>query len=385
MIIYLICFIISALLIYLSQNKYKEKKALSIFLIVVALLIPCILAGLRSDKIGTDVNVYVKPLFGCAKEAASIKDFVLSEVTTRYGIVNVTEYEYGFIVLIYFVTKLFSSLNVALFFIQLMIIIPIYFGIRKFDDLKDKQWLCMLVYYLLFYGMGLNIMRQMIGMAIIFYATCSLIKDKASIKFIILTVLAMLFHITSVLGIIIFITYHLLAHDTKYKLTIFNRKVDILKVIFVLFYLMTVIIVFNSKNIIDILNTMSIKLYSGYIVNNITISVKQMLLRLPIMALFIIFARYRKKNDKNWYILFAIAAFDLLFANISSASVNASRIGYIFEFMYIISLPMICDTSDLKINKMNTILTVFYSYAFWLCIYVYYGSSEIIPYVPFWK
>ena len=45
------------------------------FWTVVALLIPCLLAGFRAETIGTDVAGYAKPLFDLASNSSSFADF----------------------------------------------------------------------------------------------------------------------------------------------------------------------------------------------------------------------------------------------------------------------------------------------------------------------
>ena len=74
MIIYLICFALSCALLKLSA-KIKKDNLLHKITTFIALLIPCILAGCRATTIGTDIKVYVEPIFNCAILAENILDF----------------------------------------------------------------------------------------------------------------------------------------------------------------------------------------------------------------------------------------------------------------------------------------------------------------------
>lgn len=73
--IYLMCFGTSCLFLKVS-DKCKKNKIVKILIISIALLIPCILAGLRHHSIGTDVEVYVQRLFQCAKNAQNFMEYL---------------------------------------------------------------------------------------------------------------------------------------------------------------------------------------------------------------------------------------------------------------------------------------------------------------------
>ena len=163
--IYILFFLISCLFFWLSE-KCKNRIARNL-LAIIAILIPCILAGLRSDTIGTDVKVYVEPMYNAAKESHNLTDYMNQRwfVIWRYMYVN--KFEIGFSFMIYFIQKFGGSLSIVLFFIQLLIIAPIYIGLKKINK-PYPICFCMLVFFLLFYNTSLNMMRQWIAMAILF-------------------------------------------------------------------------------------------------------------------------------------------------------------------------------------------------------------------------
>ena len=129
MIIYIVVFVISIFLLYL-KNRVKNKWLKKI-LIILALMLPCILAGLRHHSIGTDVDVYVSRLFDLAVRSKSFSDFLTLKWWRVWTYVYVSDFEIGFTFFVYLISKMFSNLQVLLFFIQLLIIIPIYIGVRK--------------------------------------------------------------------------------------------------------------------------------------------------------------------------------------------------------------------------------------------------------------
>ena len=68
--IYIVFFLISCFLIWLSEKS--PSRNIGKFLAFIAILLPCILAGMRADTIGTDVRVYVEPMNNAAKQSTSL-------------------------------------------------------------------------------------------------------------------------------------------------------------------------------------------------------------------------------------------------------------------------------------------------------------------------
>ena len=62
--IYIVFFLISCFLIWLSEKS--PSRYIGKLLAFIAILLPCILAGMRADTIGTDVRVYVEPMYNAA-------------------------------------------------------------------------------------------------------------------------------------------------------------------------------------------------------------------------------------------------------------------------------------------------------------------------------
>ena len=146
--IYIVCFLISCSFFWLSE-KCKGKFAKN-GIAIIAILIPCLLAGLRADTIGTDVKVYVEPMYNAAKESHTLSAYMNQRwfVIWRYMYVN--KFEIGFSLMVFLIQKLGGSFAMVLFFIQLLIIAPIYVGLKK---IHKPYPICfgMFVFYCLFY------------------------------------------------------------------------------------------------------------------------------------------------------------------------------------------------------------------------------------------
>ena len=207
MIIYIISFFISCILLQIA-SKMKKNNILYYIINGIAILIPCILAGLRNTTIGTDVEVYVRQLFDSAKISDNYFEYQHCSWWWIYRVKAVSDFEEAFTLVIFVVQKLTNNIQIVLFIIQLLIIFPIYCGLKKVDCIKNKKYLSMFVYYFSFFNIGLNTMRQYIAISIIFYGTSSLMYDKkylGTIKFFISLAIAYYFHNSSVFCILIYL------------------------------------------------------------------------------------------------------------------------------------------------------------------------------------
>ena len=198
--IYIVFFLISCFLIWLSEKS--SSRYIGKLLAFIAILLPCILAGMRADTIGTDLRVYVEPMYNAAKQSTSFSSYMDQRwyVIWRYMYVN--KFEIGFTTLVYLIEKLGGSLGTVLFFIQALILAPIYLGLKRMKK-SYPVYLGMLVFYLLFYNTSLNMMRQWIAMSILFYGLSYLITNEKK-KYFITIVVACLFHTSALMGVVIY-------------------------------------------------------------------------------------------------------------------------------------------------------------------------------------
>ena len=201
--IYIVFFLISCFLIWLSEKS--SSRYIGKLLAFIAILLPCILAGMRADTIGTDLRVYVEPMYNAAKQSTSFSSYMDQRwyVIWRYMYVN--KFEIGFTTLVYLIEKLGGSLGTVLFFIQALILAPIYLGLKRMKK-SYPVYLGMLVFYLLFYNTSLNMMRQWIAMSILFYGLSYLITNEKK-KYFITIVVACLFHTSALMGVVIYFLY----------------------------------------------------------------------------------------------------------------------------------------------------------------------------------
>lgn len=148
---------------------------------------PCFLAGVRDANIGTDVYTYAIWMFQNALHA-DLFGFLQSEASIAAS---------GWNAMTWFAANITGSFEAYLFIIEALCIVPIYFCLKRFAP--GAEWAGIAVWLLLFYALSLNLMRQSIAIAFVFYSF-SFIKDRSLIKFVACIIVAMLFHQTAAIG-----------------------------------------------------------------------------------------------------------------------------------------------------------------------------------------
>lgn len=187
--IYILVFAATTLLLYASG---RCSGALRAILVVLALLLPCCLAGLRDETVGDDVLTYAKQM---------------SENAQNMGLSEYMSYEWdlaqpGWNLFTWVVVRLTGGLSGYLFCIEALCIVPVYLGLRRMCG--GWEWLGVLVWLLLLYPFSLNGMRQCAAMGIVFYST-AYVLERRPLPFVAEILVAFLFHQTGIVGIAIYL------------------------------------------------------------------------------------------------------------------------------------------------------------------------------------
>ena len=177
---YMYIYIFSALFAYLASHS---KKTTSIIICsLIAILIPSIVGGLRTTKIGVDVMVYASPMAEEARAAVSFSNYM-----SLYD-----KGEVGFYFLCYYATKFGGHLNWSLFSYQLLTFACVYIGAYRYRKFLQLYWVYF-VYLMTHYLSTHNLMRQSIAASIIFMGLYDL-ERKHYIRFSLYIIVASLFH-----------------------------------------------------------------------------------------------------------------------------------------------------------------------------------------------
>ena len=378
--IYIITFISSCVFFGLSEksrSRYIKK-----LLVFIAILLPCILAGMRADTIGTDVKVYVEPLYNAVKQSTSFSSYMNQRWYVIWRYMYVSKFEIGFTTLVYLIVKFGGSLGTVLFFIHALIVAPIYFGLKRMDK-KYPIWLGMLVFYLMFYNTSLNMMRQWIAMAILFWGLSYLLTNKKK-KYFIVVIVASLFHTSALMGFAIYFLYVYSQRKREY-VKIANFRLDgSLAPVKVFIYGAIVLL---SLNVIAVLlRTFGLAKYAGYIQGNgsIYLMPSQIILRLPIIILLIIRWKRMMAEDELTPFYGSMLVLDLLASQLISINVYAFRIASFFSEYNMLSYSALVYAGNRR-YRTNRYVTLFYVLAYMAYYWVYYyaitGTHATFPYL----
>lgn len=378
--IYIAAFLVSCIFFWLSE-KCKSGFSKNFFA-VIAILVPCILAGLRADTVGTDVKIYVEPLYNAAKESHTFSAYMKQRWFVIWRYMYVKDFEIGFSLLVFFIQKIGGSFATVLFVIQMLIIGPIFLGLKKMHK-PYPIFFGMFVFYCLFYNTSLNMMRQWIAMAILFMAFPYLVSEEKK-KYCILVLVACLFHNSAIMGFAILAVY---MYSTKKKdsIKIANFKLDEAMSPIKIFVYGCVALL--SLNIITtILSYTGLSKYVGYIQGDTGLYLlpSQIFLRLPIILLFVIRWKRILKEDRLAPFYGSMLVLDLLASQLMSINAYAFRIGSFFSEYNMLSYSAMVYAGNRK-YRTNRYVTLLYVFVDMLCYWAYYyviiGTHATFPYV----
>lgn len=162
------------------SEKYNNKK--SVYLIIAILTV---IAGMRKYSVGIDSEPYYEKFMLIADNKFDV----------AYGL------ETSFKYICYFLLKICCSYT---FLFTVFAFITSYFIVMRLWDLRRiSSFSCSVIcYYMAFYAMSMNTMRQFIAIAIIFFATKYLAESKY-LTYVVSVAIAMLFHQTAAVGLLL--------------------------------------------------------------------------------------------------------------------------------------------------------------------------------------
>lgn len=195
--LYLTLFAFTTILFYIAQKAY-ERSVLSFYLLAfVAIFALSFVAGARDNSIGTDISVYGTKVYNAA---SSDYGFWLS-----YNAVS------GVSELFYFVINrvcswVCDSYGLSLFVQMFIQTLFVFLAMKRYMN-KAPLWITMLLYQLYYYNLSLNLMRQGLAMAFVFWAF-KYVEQRQLKRFIVCAVISYFFHKTGLIASIIMLAIY---------------------------------------------------------------------------------------------------------------------------------------------------------------------------------
>lgn len=363
---YITIFGLSILLFrFAEKSRYKSAKPL---LIIMAILLPCILSGLRDYSIGHDVLVYGKPWFERACSYHAYIDYVKKANEYSIGI--------GYATLNYIVSRFSNNMHVFLFVYQLLQMIILYYAIKPFED-KISIAFAFFVYYFAYYNISLNILRQILSMMIVLFSY-RYIVEKKPIKFILIVLLAYSVHSTAIISLVLYpISWAINNPELK---KIFKIVILVLCTIFTFGYQ----VIFK---IMTSLNIISLERYSHYMTDD---DVGGRYVRLIYWSVLLIIIFWKRKECIKEYTDSTTLQIYMIISGLMTivmflGSSWGVRVAYYFDIFQILFVPVIVKTLPFKCGNKKHNASYFviglFIIVFWVFNFIIRNGAATFPYV----
>lgn len=375
MIIYIVCFIFSLIFSY-GYEKSNIK-----LLMAISLFFPVAIAAFRADIIGTDVQVYARQLYNIAINSKNFDEFLNMKWYAIWRFKEVSEFELGYTILVYLSAKL-KSFAFLLGCTQFLTIFPLYLSLNRYKNrYKYIVTIGLSIYYLLFFNMSLNMMRQWIAMTMIMLAYVHL-KDSKYVQSTIIFIIAVLFHRTAIIGLGVLITYVLLGKNKREIFLKFSTKrYNLNIVIFITIMTLLATTVLSNSFRMMLTNLLGLSDYSTYVNGTVAISINQIYTDIPVLLLFLMIWKRRKNIEDYTFLTFCVFS-NIVLSQLSSVMAYSSRIVLYISVFKMLIVPIYLNNLQGRLKKIITLILILLLYSiYWYYTYVIKGTDATVPYV----
>lgn len=358
MIIYILCFFFSSVAFFLGE---KSKNKWNLFT-CIGILIPSLVAAVRDLSVGVDTKNYYE-IYNTAATSSSLSDFSMSyNVELFYYIISKISFFLGGFP---FVIAIYEALG-------LIFIFDVAYRFRK----QLSVWLVMFLYLCFLYNYSLNIMRQVIAVSYLLWASMNLL-DRKQIKFWVLSFIGMSIHTSIIIGAIFIYLIFIMASGNPSKRVIYI-PVLILSMITIYFVFLRIGPLFES---------IGFARFAIYAAEYIQIKQSQInLIDLTYRGVFLILlwlaSLYKIIPSKLSfpYILIIISELGLMTLGLYNDSLL--RIALYLSTFHFLFLSYLSSSKRFKRSsrKLLTCIIIVLGFSYWFWVNIYRGSNGTYPY-----
>lgn len=374
---YMLCFTLSSVFTGCASYFKKKNKILYVGISIIAILIPCVLAGARDYTIGTDVLIYGNHIFNNS----------LSLSFTEY---MKTDAEFLYLILVYVCSHICPNLFFQYFIIEAIIFIPIYITCQR-DESYRYAWLGVAVYFLVLFPYSLNLLRQSIAVSIVLFSFHFVLNYK--FKWFALSIfIAVLFHKTAVIALLIYPIFLLIQgedHQLKPNAKINKIQKFAAKHGTTVSWLMIIVSFFTLTQLDRIISAFYIfdnDSYSyfydrlGGQVSLINVLI-QIFLLIPVFLIYLINNKYYSYKDNNIKVIFTLSAMGLILYQARLISSEMYRISmYFFIFLPVFTEKTINLKSKQSHRWFNAFIILIFAVMYFVYFFVICKWNKVYPY-----
>lgn len=363
---YVLTFGLSTGFLYYSEKT--RNKSLKKILIILALLIPSILAGLRDYSIGNDVLLYGNKWFERSYLYSSLFDFL--EKAQEYSM------DIGYATVNWCISRFTNNPHVFYFVYEFLQLVVLYFALKPFKD-KISLPYAYLIYFFYYYNNSYNLLRQIMAIILVLFSYKYVVSRKL-IKFIIVILLAFSFHSSSIVGLALYPLSWTIENKQLKKIAKFGIVIG------------SLILVAGYEQVFDIVSSLGIlsaTKYSHYMTDS---EVGGRFVRLTYWGILLVFMWIRRKrcessieNYRTLEIYMIISAIMSLITFLGSTWII--RIAYYFDIYQVLFIPYLADRMGIKfgnVKKSSGYVILFaLVFAYWLITFVIRNGAATYPYM----
>lgn len=375
MIEYYICMVLTCFLVYVDTYRRKEKTSIG-FWGWIAILIPSLLAAFREIGVGSDTLGYGSEMFYAALRCSTLSNYFNSANPFVSGA------EPGFRVLVYLVSRISSEIAVQFFVIEFIIVFFIYKALLNYR-LKNNTYIGMLLYFTLFLGFSLNLMRQSIAMAVIFWAL-KYLYEKKYLTFILIVCLMATMQLTALIALLFVPAYIVFAkNDVKEFKNIITNTIKRYRQFLVLILIAGLYMVLsNGDSIMEYVIQLGLKKsYEAQLLLKDTagFNASSFILMMLLIAPFALKCKKLDKKDNLFMFIFISLIISAFLWQLSMITQEMYRIALYFWVLIMVFVP-----KYLTSYRKNKYFVLGYYVVVSNFYFVYYavviGANEIYPY-----
>ena len=331
-------------------NKKKLSDRLPLFVFFVILLI---LLSVRDVSCGVDLQTYQNK-------------FEIINISSIESVFNFSSTEYGYNFFVAINKLIYDNFQFFLFSCAIVSIVPImvfYLNETKHNILTIALFVSIAPFTMFFSGLRQSIAM---GLGVIAYHFC---KENKLIKFLLIVLLAFLFHLSSIILLVMYPMTH--VKITKKWIL----PVSILFVIFLRF----------SEEIFSVLLKLNEKYETRYVISK-TGSYTFLIMLLAITILSLVIPNEDSKEMVGLRNLLILSLFIQCFVPINTV---AMRLNYYYLLFIPVLIPKVIDNSKQKYKQIAQLSVFVFAafFIFWFFKEAYTGEDYLcaFPYVAFWE
>lgn len=353
-----------SLLVSFLYSISGSRARIAKFLWMVAIVVPvCLLASLRGT-VGTDTLNYLSMYHGWLKHVNIIQ--YTREVLS--GTPNLIEP--GF-VLLNRISPLFYDDVKTLFFLSAFVQMSfVWLGITSFEKYLNPTF-SLFIYYLFLFNTSLNLMRQSIAVAIIFYAFRYIVSHQF-MKYLGFVLLASLFHVSALIFVVL------------YVFSLFSQDINgIFKTIFYFFVFTSPLVVYGAVQLAISSGLISALGFDSYGFNFSNFGWGFLIYTLPVILPLGVFSweMNNKIPNRVYGYLFNICLLQIPFRFITYFSTYAGRLEDYVSIAQVVLVSMLIHNSEEGNKKVLTVYFVLWYILYHIITFAIGNTNETYPYV----